>query len=104
MSTEDDEPFTMDSPEFSTLKELDKRIDDILINAKDPKGGYICNICNKKTRNRGHLKEHIEIHFELSFKCNSCERIMKSRNSMRVHISRVCPWYNLELCSDEEEK
>ena len=101
MVIKDEEPFTMDSPEFSTLKELDERIDDILIQGKDPKGGYICTFCNKKHRNRGHAKEHIEIHFEgLSFKCHSCERIMKTRNSMRVHISHKCPWHNLEICDD----
>ena len=103
MSTEDNEPFTMSSPEFSTLKELDKKIDKMMI--KDPKGGYSCAFCNKKQKNRGHAKEHVEIHFEgLSFKCDSCKSIMKSRNSMRVHISRVCLWYNLEICDEEEEK
>ena len=103
MSNEDNEPFTMSSPEFSTLKELDKKIDKMMI--KDPKGGYSCAFCNKKQKNRGHAKEHVEIHFEgLSFKCDSCKSIMKSRNSMRVHISRVCLWYNLEICDEEEEK
>ena len=58
MSTEDDEPFTMDSPEFSTLKELDKRIDDILINAKDPKGGYICNFCHRQFKFKCYLESH----------------------------------------------
>ena len=102
MNNENEEPFTMNSTEFSSLTDLDRKIDEKMI--KDPKGGYICAVCNKRQRNRGHAKEHIEIHFEgLSFKCDSCERVMKTRNSMRVHISRVCPWYNLEICEEEEE-
>ena len=52
----------------------------------DTDGSWKCMICGKKTKNKGHLKEHTEVHFEgLNFSCSDCDYICSTRNRLRQH-------------------
>ena len=72
------------SGNFRDIEDLDARIWEII--DKDADGFWKCTICGKKTRYKGHLKEHAEVHFEgLTFSCSDCDYISKSRNALRLH-------------------
>ena len=56
---------------------------------KQHQRGKICKVCGKE----GHatdIKRHIEAHHVegVSIPCNLCEKIFRSRNSLRLHISK----------------
>ena len=49
---------------------------------------YICNSCGKVAKSREHIVKHVEIHIEgLSYKCPSCDKTFKTRNSLQFHKS-----------------
>ena len=60
---------------------IEKRIDGI----------YCCTNCGYTSKNRGHMREHVEKHIDgLEYPCNACNKIMRSSNSFRVHRIRDC--------------
>ena len=51
---------------------------------------FSCNHCDKSFKNSGHVREHVEIHFEgLSFPCSLCDSILRSRTTLRKHYYNV---------------
>ena len=69
---------------FQNIEDLDARIMEII--DRDADGFWKCTICGKKTRYKGHLKEHAEVHFEgLTFSCSDCDYVCRSRNALRLH-------------------
>lgn len=53
-------------------------------------GMYYCLHCDKENRHRGHMKAHVESHIEgLSFPCEKCGKIFRSRNSRQSHNSQT---------------
>ena len=74
----------INSDNFQNIEDLDARILEIL--GKDEDGSWKCTICGKKSKLKGHLKEHVEVHFEgLSFSCSDCAYICSTRNKLRQH-------------------
>ena len=72
------------SESFSDISELEQTIEQNLL--RDDDGMFRCAMCSKITKNRGHLKEHIETHIEgLSFPCQYCLKPCRTRASLRVH-------------------
>ena len=52
-------------------------------------GKYSCKICDRVIPHKTRMKEHIETHMEnLSFPCNSCDKIYRSRHSLNMHTFR----------------
>ena len=50
---------------------------------------WTCTICQFKSPQRGHLREHAETHIEgLQYPCNNCGKIMRSSGAFRKHIRR----------------
>ena len=50
---------------------------------------WTCTVCQFKSMNRSHLKEHVETHIEgLEFPCNYCEKVMRSSNAFRQHVGK----------------
>ena len=49
-----------------------------------------CNICGKISRDKTHMRNHIEgVHIEgLSYRCTICEKKLRSRNSLGNHMSK----------------
>merc|ERR1712243_397167 len=73
---------------FSDIAELDKTIDENIF--RDEDGFFRCSKCPKVNKNRTHLREHIEGHIEgLSFPCKNCDKILRTRHSLRTHNSKV---------------
>ena len=50
---------------------------------------WTCTVCQFKSMNRSHLKEHVETHIEgLEYPCNNCGKIMRSSATYRVHLRK----------------
>jgi len=48
-----------------------------------------CKHCGKTTKTKSNMTQHIEIHIDgLSFQCNSCTMVFKSRSVLNVHKYR----------------
>ena len=57
--------------------------------------GYCCTNCGYISKQLGHMREHVEKHIEgLEYPCNSCNKILRSSNSLRGHKKRHCPFRN----------
>ena len=66
----------------------------------DTEGKFRCTLCGKEAVGkfdtgsgraiaRSNLKKHIETHFEgLSFPCQLCGKIFRSRNALQIHNTR----------------
>ena len=47
---------------------------------------YHCNNCGYKTKNLGHMREHVERHIEgLEYPCSTCNSILRSSHTFRAH-------------------
>ena len=81
--------ISMRSGDFQNIEELDAFIDQQITKTDE---GHTCNICkNKTSRQRGHIKEHIEVHINgLSFNCDLCGKTYSSRLNLRIHKSKIC--------------
>ena len=66
----------------ASIDEINEKISDNIVRMKDC---VRCNLCEYQTKQLGHLKEHIEVHFDLTFPCHQCNRVFKSRNTLRGH-------------------
>ena len=52
-------------------------------------GFYSCTHCEYATREKRHMREHVEKHIEgLEYPCNSCNKVLRSSHSLRGHKSR----------------
>ena len=68
--------------DISSLEQLDQKVEDSY--SKGSNGLFACHYCEKSFKMRGHIKEHVEIHFEgLAFPCSFCDAVLRSRNSLR---------------------
>ena len=57
---------------------IEKRID-----------GYKCTNCGYTKNHLGQMRQHVEKHIEgLEYPCNSCDKVLRSSSSFRVHRSR----------------
>ena len=73
---------------FENIAELDKKIEEFITRQLD--GTYQCTTCGKISKAKKDIKEHVEVHFDgLSFPCRYCDKSLRSRASLRVHISTL---------------
>jgi len=57
-------------------------------------GRWNCNTCNFKSKEKCHLKEHVQTHMDLEFTCTLCGKIVRSANALRSHLNRNHPQTN----------
>ena len=75
------ENVILNSDKFQSIEELDTRILEIL--EKDVDRKWKCSICGRKSQHKGHMMEHVEIHFDgLEFSCPKCDFIALKRNAL----------------------
>ena len=56
---------------------------------KDDEGNLCCKLCDYRSRNSNHVKNHIESkHLEGYFKCEMCQKVCPTRNALNMHIHR----------------
>ena len=87
--TQEGKMISMNSKHFQSIEELDKYIEQQILKTD---GEYKCYICNKTSKWRTNIKEHVEMmHIDgLSFDCSICGKTMSSKNTLRTHKSRIC--------------
>ena len=79
-----EKPTIIHSSDIQSLEELDQKVEESY--SKDSTGLYACHHCSKSFKHKGHIKEHVEIHFEgLLFPCTLCDAVLRSRNTLRGH-------------------
>ena len=81
-------PPTNDGPLFSAEvnAELDKQIEEILVKND---GVWSCKVCGKFANHKSKLKQHVETHIDgFSHPCGICGKSYRSRNVLRMHLSR----------------
>ena len=67
-------------------QDLDEKINSIIQRAD---GIWNCTICGKSDKLSNNIKKHAEIHIEgVGRPCGQCGKMLKSRNSLQVHMSR----------------
>ena len=73
--------------DFQNIEELDAKILEYI--EKDVTySRWKCKLCDRSMKLKGHIKEHVEIHFEgLSFPCKLCDTNCRSRHNLRNHIN-----------------
>ena len=78
---------TVQSLDVQSKEELDKKADKSYswINST---GLYSCHHCSKTFKARHHMREHVEIHLDLSFSCTICDAVLSSRTGLRQHNKR----------------
>ena len=78
---------SVQSSDIQSLEELDQKVEGSF--SRDAEGLFSCHYCPKIFKNKGHAKEHVEIHFEgLAFPCQFCDSILRSRSSLRTHYNK----------------
>ena len=66
--------------------ELDQKIEDILVKTN---GVWTCRVCGKFANHKSKLKQHVETHIDgFSHPCGICGKSYRSRNVLRMHLSR----------------
>ena len=72
------------------IQGLDEKIKSMFTTArKEGQGYWICQVCGKETKSNTSIRDHIEVHHieGISLPCNFCEKIFRSRSSLRMHKS-----------------
>ena len=78
--------ISFQSPEIHSMEELEKKVEESYSKAPH---NFTCNYCGKVFRLRGHIKEHVEIHFEgLSWPCSLCDTVLRTRSTLRFHTKK----------------
>ena len=81
----------------ANIQELDEQINSLMTkSSRKNKYGqpiYICNVCGKEGYHRRDVRDHIEAnHLEgISIPCNFCEKMFRTRHSMRQHQAKYHP-------------
>ena len=87
-STRRERIISVESANYGSIEDLDQKVEEMIEKLAD--GSNKCITCGKVSKNRGHIKEHVEVHFDgLSFPCQYCWKSFRSRHSLRTHI-RAC--------------
>ena len=60
----------------------------IEINVITKDGVRYCNLCPYNTKQVRNMRDHIEIHFPISFPCNFCDRTVQTRHNLRSNVYR----------------
>ena len=68
--------------------EIDEKLYENMEKRED--GKYSCKLCDRVMQIKTRMKEHVETHMDnLSFPCNYCDKICRSRGSLKVHTFRL---------------
>ena len=79
------------SDEFKSIDELNAKIEENIFSSD---GMKCCSLCQYRSKNISHVKEHIEAHFKLNFPCPNCDKTFKTRTVLRNH-NRVHKKYQI---------
>merc|ERR1712098_55523 len=74
----------INSNDFATLEEYNSALEAQV--EKGNQGYNQCRICEYSSKQKHHVKEHIESqHFKVSFSCPQCSQCYKNRSGLRLH-------------------
>ena len=94
-----DRSVALTIPFSGELEDLNNKVKAMLekthnVAANGKKAAYICKVCGKEGESTD-IKRHIEAYHldSVSLSCGFCDKILQSRNALRVHVSR----YHVEI-------
>ena len=68
--------------------EIDEKLYENMEKRED--GKYSCKLCDRVMQIKTRMREHVETHMDnLSFPCNYCDKICRSRPSLKMHTFRL---------------
>ena len=86
LMTVEEEQFVIGENFVEVNAELDKQIEEILVKRN---GVWTCKVCGKFANHKSKLKQHVETHIDgFSHPCSICGKSYRSRNVLRMHLSR----------------
>ena len=86
LSTKERKIVPLSYGDFDTMEKLDQKVLESF--SQDEDGYYSCNYCSRIFKKQGHIKEHVEVHFDgLLLQCDLCEKTCRSRTALRQHKS-----------------
>ena len=82
--------IAMPFSDLQNIEEIDKEIDNMIEKLEGSRRR--CLPCGRISSNFSHAREHAETHIDgLSFPCQYCNKIFRSRPSFTKHINQRCP-------------
>ena len=75
--------------EYFLLDLKDRRDEIINCHIKQTNGVWACTICDRSSKNKSHIVEHVEskhIDDGQSFVCRFCGKSMRTRQTYRLHV------------------
>ena len=85
--TQDRNMISLAAGDYDTMEKLDQKVAESYSRRTD--GMFSCHYCPREFKNGGHIKEHVEVHFDgLVLNCNFCDKTFRSRLSLRHHLRK----------------
>ena len=63
--------------------EIEQKIQESYEKSKD--NLFQCKLCTYSTKQKGHIREHIDIHYDFQYHCNKCDKVLKTKQTLRHH-------------------
>ena len=84
------DPYRLEMQRFPAEEDLcsGKLPVDQKVNAMIEKyeGLWKCSFCGKTSKQKGHIKEHVETHIPGAYNCHICDLVSVNRKALKVHI------------------
>ena len=83
--------ISLEVGDLDTMEKLDQKVAESY--SRSSGGIFSCHYCPKIFKNVGHIREHVELHFDgLVLACNFCDKTVRSRHSLRDHVRKTHNW------------
>ena len=73
----------------TTMNDLKLKLNSMMAKVENEESKFICSVCGKTITGKTAMRKHIETHIDdLSYSCHQCNKVSRSSDGLRRHISR----------------